>query len=150
MNDLQPLISQLDALLARLTPTARAALAREVARSLRGSQAKRIAAQHNPDGSPFEPRKPQKLRRRKGRLRAAMFTRLKMARHLKARSNASEAVVAFVGRATRIATVHQFGLRDRVNRRGDTMAHYPQRELLGFTEAERNTIETALVNHLAR
>ncbi len=149
MTELQPLVTELDALLARLTPAARAGLARDIARSLRGSQAKRIASQQNPDGSPFEPRKPQTLRQRKGAIRRAMFTRLKMARHLKARSNASEAVVAFVGRASRIAAVHQFGLRDRVNRRGNTMAQYPQRELLGITDAERNAIEAAMVKHLS-
>ncbi|WP_043946954.1 phage virion morphogenesis protein, partial [Ralstonia solanacearum] len=41
----------------------------------------------------------------------------------------------FAGNALRIATVHQFGLRDRVNKTGLT-ARYPARELLGFDERD--------------
>lgn len=44
-------------LLAKLTPAARRSLALAVARDLRRSQAARIAAQRNPDGSRFEPRR---------------------------------------------------------------------------------------------
>lgn len=166
-DELQPLYSKLEALLAQLTPAARAALARDIARNLRGSQARRIGAQQNPDGTPYEPRKPQKvakakkakspgksskgkLRKKKGKLRAAMFVRMKMARTMKARSNASEAVVTFLGRAAKVASTHQYGLRDRVNRHGTVTAKYPKRELLGITDAEQNAIETAIVNHLGR
>ena len=50
--------------------------------------------------------------------------------------------------ASRIASVHQFGLRDRVNKHG-TEADYPQRQLLGITKDEENKIETTIVEFLA-
>ncbi len=47
-------------LIAGLEPSARKELAQEIARQLRVSQQKRIAAQLNPDGSGFAPRKATK------------------------------------------------------------------------------------------
>nr|WP_239168394.1 phage virion morphogenesis protein [Chromobacterium violaceum] len=51
--------AELGALLQKMEPAARRGLARDIARQLRQSQQKRIAAQQNPDGSAFTPRKPQ-------------------------------------------------------------------------------------------
>ena len=42
-----------------------------------------------------------------------------------------KAVVEFVGTANRLATIHQYGLKDRIKGSGDP---YPARELLGITE----------------
>ncbi len=64
-----------------------------------------------------------------------MFTRLRLARYMKVEADANTAAVTFAGNALRIATVHQFGLRDRVNKTGLT-ARYPARELLGFDERD--------------
>ncbi|OAK91073.1 virion morphogenesis protein [Ralstonia pseudosolanacearum] len=121
-------------MLTKLDAPARRTLARAVAAELRRRQAARIAEQRNPDGSPYVPRKPQ-LRHRVGRIRRAMFMRLRLARYMKAEADANAAVVTFVGKAQRIATVHHFGLRDRVNRNG-LQAQYPVRELLGLDAAD--------------
>ncbi|OIT13461.1 phage virion morphogenesis protein [Ralstonia solanacearum] len=126
---------------------ARRVLARAVAVELRRRQAARIAEQRNPDGSPYAPRKPQ-LRHRKGRIRRAMFARLRMARYMKAEADANTAVVTFVNKARRIATVHHFGLRDRVNKSG-LMAQYPARELLGLDAADVETVTNLVAQHLA-
>ncbi len=134
MSESRELEAWLAGMLTKLDAPARRVLARAVAVELRRRQAARIAEQRNPDGSPYVQRKPQ-LRHRVGRIRRAMFMRLRLARYIKAEADANAAVVTFVGNAQRIATVHQFGLRDRVNKSGLT-AQYPARELLGLDQAD--------------
>jgi len=137
-------------LLAKLEPPARRTLARTIATELRRSQQQRIAAQLNPDGTAYAPRKPR-LRDKRGaiRRRAAMFAKLRTARWLKANSSADAAEIGFVGRVARLARVHQEGLRDRVALGGREI-RYPTRALLGFTIAERESIRTRVLDHLAR
>ena len=53
-------------LLAKLDDQQRRALARNVARDLRRRQRERIRAQTNPDGTPYAPRKEQRLRAKQG------------------------------------------------------------------------------------
>lgn len=137
--------SRLAALIGCLAPAQRADLARRLAARLRRSQSARIGAQQNPDGSAYEPRKPQ-LRQRKKNLR--MFAQLRTNRFLRAKGNADGAVISFARDVERIARVHQEGLRDRVNRRG-LEADYPQRRLLGLTDAEKTFIDTLITEHLA-
>lgn len=150
MNELEPLLTELQSLIEKASPAARRKLASQIAKQLRASQAARIKANQNPDGSAYETRKPQPTmgRKRKGRIRKAMFGKLIRTRWLKAKGSASEATVEFIGAASRIANVHQFGLRDRVNKHG-TEADYPQRQLLGITADEENKIETTIVEFLA-
>lgn len=147
MSDVDALQGWLGGLLVNLAPPAQRALARAVAAEIRRRQAARIAEQRNPDGSPYEARKPQ-LRARPGRVKRAMFARLRTARFLKAQSSPDAAVVSFVGRTQRIAAVHQFGLRDRVNR-GGLEVTYPQRELLGFDDGDIGRIADLVLSHLA-
>jgi len=148
-DDLQELADWAGPLLARLDAKERRALARSLARELRRGQRERIKAQRNPDGSEFAPRQPQKWRARQGGIRRrAMFGKLATAKWLKATAQDDTAVVGFFGNVARIAKTHQYGLRDRVDRNGPTI-EYPQRELLGFTEADRTRIRDALIEHLA-
>ncbi|WP_410482431.1 phage virion morphogenesis protein [Ralstonia flatus] len=79
-------------------------------------QSARIAAQRNPDGTPYEPRKPQ-LRHKRGGIRRGMFTRLRMAKSMRIEGSPNMAVVTFRDEVKRVAAVHHFGLRDRVNAR---------------------------------
>lgn len=150
MNELEPLISELQSLIEKASPPERRKLATQIARQLRASQAARIKANQNPDGSPYEARKEQVFlgRKRKGRIRKAMFGKLIRTRWLKGKGSASEATVSFIGSATRIANVHQYGLRDRVNKHG-TEAAYAPRELLGITEKEQEMIEDLILSHLS-
>ncbi|HGY1778260.1 TPA: phage virion morphogenesis protein [Citrobacter amalonaticus] len=76
-----------------------------------------------------------------------MFRRLRTARFLKARATSDGAVVGFSGVAARIARVHQYGLRDRVNDSG-AMASYPRRELLGLSKADRMAIARQIIDSL--
>lgn len=151
MSDLAPLESWCAGLLGNLQPSARRGLAREIATALRTGQTQRIAAQRNPDGSAYEPRKPQtKLRTKKGRIRRTMFSKLRTARLLKTAVTPESAVVQFAAQVQRIAEVHHYGLRDKVNRRRGPEVQYPARELLGLTDAEAALVESLVLKHLAR
>lgn len=76
-----------------------------------------------------------------------MFRRLRTARFLKTRATADGVEVGYSGVAARIARVHQFGLRDKVNSSG-AMATYPRRELLGLSKADRMAIARQVIDSL--
>ena len=147
MKDLDKLTTWAGALVQTLDARQRRALMRAVVTELRRRQTARIAAQRNPDGSAYEPRKPQ-LRKKQGRLRRTMFARLRMARTMKAQSDAGSAVVLFAGYAGKIAAVHQYGLRDRVNRKGNLEVRYARRELLGFAEGDVDRLADMVLSHV--
>jgi len=144
--DLQPLDAWASGLLANLSPAARRSLAREIASKLRASQQQRIAAQLNPDGTPYAPRKPQ-LRQKAGRIRRQMFTKLRTARFLKTEASADTALVGFASQVERIARVHLLGLRDRVRPSGPEV-RYPARALLGVSDHDAAIVEAAILSHL--
>lgn len=147
-DDLNRLTSWANGLLASISPAARRQLAGEMARTLRASQALRIRANLQPDGSPMAPRKPQpKLKKNRGRLRRKMFFKISNPSWLKARANEHQAVVEFVGTANHLATIHQYGLKDRIKGREIS---YPARELLGITVQECDQLETTLLAHLTK
>ena len=122
-------------LLANLDDQQRRALARNVARDLRRRQRERIRAQTNPDGTPYAPRKEQRLRAQQGSIkRRAMFSKLSTAKWLKATAQGD--------------TAHQRGLKDRVTRDGPRV-EYAQRELLGFTALDQEHIMDSVLRHLS-
>lgn len=137
-------------LLAKLEPNERRQLNQAIGRDLRRNQQQRIAAQRNPDGTPYTPRKASKnLRGKAGRIKRRMFERLRQAKHLKLRGTPDAIAIAFMGRAARIARIHQYGLRDRPER-GQPDVQYERRELLGFTDADLELIRDKLLEHLTR
>lgn len=137
-----------DGLLASMEPAARRQLAGEMARTLRASQTQRIRANLQPDGNPMTPRKPLKqLAKKRGATRRKMFQHLVSPRWLKATSTEHQAIVEFVGSANRLATIHQYGLKDRIKGRE---IRYPARELLGITTQEVEQLEELLLIHLTK
>lgn len=134
---------ELAGLLAKIEPKARRTLAQEIAKTLRTSQQKRIAAQLNPDGTAFEPRKPQ-IRGQKGKIRRQMFAKLRTSRYLRMESTSEAAVIAFASQVQRIAQVHQYGLRDRVQSGGPEVP-YAERRLLGFTDQDISVIAKQVI-----
>ncbi|BCR26623.1 phage virion morphogenesis protein [Aquipseudomonas alcaligenes] len=146
-DNLRALEDWAGALLAKLEPSARRQLNQQIGRELRRSQQQRIAAQRNPDGSAFAPRKPRQLRAKKGRIKRQMFAKLRQAKHLKVQSSADAIAIGFMGRVARIARVHQYGLRDRPEK-GQPDVQYDRRELLGFTDADLELIRDQLLQHL--
>lgn len=152
-DDLDAAETWVGGLIARLEPAARRRLAQAVAQDLRRAQVERIAAQRNPDGSPFAARKRQPLRARMGRMKrraGAMFQKLRRPSYLRAAATPDEAVVGFPNaQVSRIARVHQEGLRDRVTRSADAPeAEYPARVLLGYTDADRERLLDLVLEHL--
>lgn len=150
-DDLNSLEQWAGALLAKLQPAQRSAVNRKVAQDLRRSQAQRIAAQRDPDGTGYTPRKERKdLRGKKGRIkrqRAAMFTKIRLQKSLKIQPDANQIAVGFFGRVARIARVHQEGLPDQVSKKGPQY-QYPSRKLLGFSESDRELIRDSLLRHI--
>ena len=138
----------LSSLLANMDGKARRQLARDIAKQLRQSQQRRIAAQLNPDGSAFEKRKPQ-VRAQKGKLRRTMFSKLRTAKYLKTDAKPDAAVLGFISTVGRIAAVHQYGLRDRAQKGGHEV-QYPSRQLLGFTDADIDAIRDAVLTKLSQ
>ncbi|MBD8469192.1 phage virion morphogenesis protein [Sphingomonas sp. CFBP 8765] len=138
------------ALLRRVNADERSKILRAMARSLRSSQAARIARQQDPDGQPFAARKAQpagRLRRGGTIKRKAMFRKLRNTSNLKAGSTDTEAWVGFSGRAAQIARVHQEGLED-APAKGVKPVRYTRRLLLGGSEAERQTLLDILFAHV--
>ncbi|HWX12870.1 MAG TPA: phage virion morphogenesis protein [Trinickia sp.] len=155
-DDLQGVEAWAGALLAKLAPAARRTITLDVAWELRRSQQARIAAQRNPDGSAYDPRKSRwenggkKLRNKRGRTkRTSMFVKLRTARYLHIEANANGLAIGFAGRIARIARVHQFGEVEPVET-GGPRYRYPMRKLLGLAAAEQEMIKNRLLFHLTR
>lgn len=79
--------------------------------------------------------------------RAPMFVKLRTARYLKARADASGVTVGYNGVAARIARVHQFGERDQVA--PGIFTDYPVRELLGISQADERLIYNTVLGRIA-
>ncbi|HFK7121378.1 TPA: phage virion morphogenesis protein [Enterobacter hormaechei subsp. steigerwaltii] len=149
MSEFKPFDNQLAGLLAALSPAGRRKLAGEVAKQLRTAQQQRIKQQKAPDGSPYQARKRQPLRAKKGRIKRAMFQKLRTNRYMKACGRENGAVVEFTGKVQRIARVHQYGLKDRPNAHAQDV-QYAERQLLGFSQADKQLVETLTIKHLSR
>ncbi len=147
MSEFKPFDDQLAGLLAALSPAGRRRLTIDIAKKLRQRQQQRIKSQKNPDGSPYASRRPQPLRAKQGRIKREMFVKLRSNRYLKASGNDNAALVEFTGKVQRIARVHQLGLKDKPGRHSHEI-QYPERRLLGFTDEERQLVETLIIEHL--
>jgi phage virion morphogenesis protein len=154
MDELQALEEWAGALLAQMQPAARREAMKDIARELRRSQQKRIAEQRNPDGTPYEPRKARamqkNLRGKAGRIkRRAMFAKMRTARFLKVETDAEGLAIGFAGRVARLARIHQDGETAPVEPGGPDYK-YPVRQLLGFTQQDRELIRDKLLAHLVK
>lgn len=157
MADLRALETWAAELLHKLEPVQRRRMLVDVARRLRTANAQRMRAQTDPDGDPWEPRKPpgpalrskREQLRQQARQRQPMFAKLRRQKHLKAARDGDAAVVAFARRAERIARVHHFGEEDAVNP-GGPRYRYPARELLGIGEEDVEVLRDLLLRHLQR
>lgn len=147
MSDFKPFDNKLAGLLAALSPAGRRKLAGEIAKQLRTAQQQRIKQQKAPDGSPYQARKRQPLRANQGRIKRAMFQKLRTNRYMKASGRENGAVVEFTGKVQRIARVHQYGLKDRPNAHAQDV-QYAERQLLGFSQTDKQRIESIIVEYL--
>ena len=147
MSDFKPFDDRLNGLIAALSPASRRKLAGKIAKELRKSQQQRFKQQKAPDGSPYQARKRQPLRAKIGRIKRAMFQKLRTSRYMKATGRENSAVVEFTGKVQRIARIHQYGLKDRPNPHTSDV-QYAERQLLGISEDERQRIERIIIDAL--
>ncbi|APL69698.1 TPA: phage virion morphogenesis protein [Escherichia coli] len=147
MSELTPFDDQMEGLIGALSPASRRRLAAEIAKQLRAAQQQRIRQQKAPDGSPYETRKRQPLMAKKGRIKRAMFQKLRTSRYMKASGRNDAAVVEFTGKVQRIAQIHQLGLKDRPNPHAQDV-QYPERQLLGFGQDDKKLIENLIFNYI--
>ena len=150
-EDLHALEAWAGALLAKLQPAQRRAINHKVAIDLRRSQAQRIKAQQGPDGAAYPARKRRKeFKGKNGRIKrqkAAMFAKIRTAKHLKVKAKSDQIEVGFFGWVARVAHVHQFGRQDHVSKKGPVYK-YPERPLLGLSEPDRTLIRESLLHHI--
>jgi len=149
MSELSAFDTRLAGLIAALSPQSRKAMAATIAKRLRKHQQQRIKQQVTPEGQPFTPRRPQPLRKKKGRIKREMFAKLRTAKYMKAKGTADDAVVEFTGQVQRMAKVHQYGLRDRPSVRAKEM-QYPARPLLGLDAEDMKIVEDELLELLSQ
>lgn len=148
MSEFKPFDDKLAGLIGALSPAGRRKLAAAIAKELRKSQQQRIKLQKAPDGTPYQARKRQPLRAKSGRIKRAMFQKLRTARYMKASGRNDAAVVEFTGKVQRIARVHQLGLKDRPNPHSRDV-QYSERQLLGFSQADKQLVEELVIKHLS-
>jgi phage virion morphogenesis protein len=146
-SGLEALEPWLEAIQNRLKPGERMKLARKIGQILRARNAKRIAANTQPDGSKMEPRKPRKRggKQRRGR----MFK--KTARGLRVRPFQDRVELDFKRPVSGAAKVHHFGLEDKVEHTPTApRVRYPSRKLLGVPPEDREAIMDAALDWLAK
>lgn len=129
-EELQVVEDWVQPLVQRLRPVERRRLMLTLARGLRRRQSQRIASQRDPDGKPYEKRKP-----RPGR-RGPMFRRIRQVKYLRTVATPGSAQVGYRGRTARIARIHQEGLQQRITP-GGPLVQYPQRRLVGWSDEDR-------------
>lgn len=154
-DDLAELEPFLATYLNRLGPAQRRKVTRKIGQELRKANAKRIAANVEPDGAAMVPRKKRKrMMDAKGKIRRTgkMFPRIRLAKALRVRPGLDEVEVGFVNPLiTKTAAAHQFGKVDFV---GKTKAgkvvktRYPARRLLGIGPDDLELITDAALKLL--
>ncbi|EMQ4816185.1 phage virion morphogenesis protein [Citrobacter freundii] len=147
MSEFKSFDDKLAGLIGALSPASRRRLTAEIAKQLRAAQQQRIRQQKAPDGTPYQARKRQPLRAKKGRIKRAMFQKLRTSRYMKASGRNDAAVVEFTGKVQRIAQIHQYGLKDRPNPHAQDV-QYPERQLLGFSQNDKQLVEVLVLVNL--
>lgn len=132
-SSLMTVDAELNALLRRMSPVALRKVLRQAARYLRQSNAKRIRAQINADGSLYAPRYGNRPKRR---------MLLGYARRIRDRVDNNEAVVGVFGRMGRLGAVHDQGRVERGIR-------YPARNLISLPDADKQVVLQMLREALA-
>lgn len=138
-------------LLKNISKPRRRLLYQQIGRELARNQRRRIKAQQNPDGSPFEPRKKRKqFSKKKGRIKnQLMFKKIVSPSHLKIRYEQEGISLGFYGGDAAIANVHQYGLYSSPSKYKNFKVKYAQRELLGFSEEDIEMIERFVIKAIA-
>ena len=141
MSDFAALGTWLQPLLQRLSPQAQAQMMRRVAIELRKRNQQRTRSQVDTEGQPFVPRKSGDGQ--------PMFRELTLARYFKTKATTNTAQVGFTGSAARIASVHNIGRTDVVNKAKGIRHAYPRRQLLGISEEDQAFVQEVILDYLS-
>ena len=136
-----------------LSPAGRKRLLRSIMRDISRNNRQRMTRHQDAEGQPWPQRARRKTTRTKnGRVRHTlkMMVGLRTARRLHLRADPESGRLEFRGRTARIASVHHHGLVDKVSARGGPQVKYPERPLLGFSDADISHIRTTLIRALQR
>ena len=128
-----------------LSPAQRKRAGMKLGKALRKSNLERIASNVEPDGGPMEKRKARLDQRGRVRRKAGgkMFRKLRLARNFRITASPDSVEIAPVGGAAKVASEHHFGLRGFVGRAPDgtkVFTRFPERRLLGFSDADRDLV----------
>lgn len=153
MADFADLEAWLERAAANLSPQRRAQLARKIGQQLRLSNAARVAANLEPDGTPMVARKPKadgkprRLKPKEKRLKSKgrMFPRIELARNMQARASEDHVELSFNPRIAKTAEIHHFGEEAPVEPRypNSIRVRYPARPLLGVGTGDEQAIVVA-------
>lgn len=147
-DGIDALTGWVEPLLRKMDPAERRKLMKTISRDLRKENQERMKAQEGPDGQKWDPRKKRNLRGKRGQIRKkAMFTKLRTAKYLKIRTSPDSAGLAFAGPAARIAVIHHYGLRAKVDKNGP-IYDYPSRRLIGFGRGDLELIADRVLEHI--
>lgn len=154
-DDLSAIEPWIGGLIDRLRPAERRKLALKVGQFMRRENAKRIAANIQPDGSAMEPRK-RRSTRKTGRVKSKgkMFRKIAKAKALKVRASPDGVEIGFVNPFVgKTAAAHHYGEVDFVGKKPDgtvVRTKYPVRRLLGFGAGDNDGIMEVVLNHLTK
>lgn len=158
MADFDHLEGWLEKAASHLSPERRTQLARKIGQQLRASNATRVAANVEPDGTPMAARKPKadgkprRLKEKAKRLKSKgrMFPRIELARNMRARAEGDHVELSFNPRVARTAEIHHFGEEAPVDPRiaNSIRVRYPARPLLGVGARDEQDIMVAAMAFL--
>ncbi|MEG9499907.1 phage virion morphogenesis protein [Mannheimia indoligenes] len=138
-----------DSLLNNVSKPRRRLMYQQIGRELARSQRRRIKAQENPDGSAYEPRKTPK-KGVKGKIKSGkMFNKITQPRFMRLRYENEGVSLGYEGGDAVVARVHQEGLVARVRKDWHLKVKYASRELLGFSDEDRQMIEEYVVRAIS-
>lgn len=134
-----------DHLLNNVSKPRRRLMYQQIGRELARSQRRRIKAQQNPDGTAYEPRKTPK-KKVKGKIKSGkMFNNITQPRFMRLRLENEGISLGYEDGNAVIARIHQEGLTSRVRKDWHLKVKYASRELLGFTDEDKQMIEDYVV-----
>lgn len=146
-DDIDALSGWAEPLLRKMEPAARRTLMKSISRELRKSNQERMKKQEGPEGESWEPRKPRVRGKSGGIRKKAMFTKIRTAKYLKIRTTPDVAGLSFAGIAGRIARIHHYGLRAKVDKGGPDY-DYPARPLIGTSRKDLDMIAEKILEHV--
>lgn len=135
-----------------LAPAARKKLFREIGLELRRRTRARMARQTDPDGAAWPARRRQG-QQRSGKVAkmAKMMQGLREIRRLQLTATPDGVALGWHGRHGQIASVHQTGELDYVDRSQSTLqVRYPIRRLIGLPAGDMEFVRARLLDHLSQ